>query len=142
MAIVDQHLQVCADCNYEYHQLKLLKQLMTYIQRREPPQDLVLRMKIEASKRNGNFMLQRAFSKVEDFLRAVAIPAFSGVALTFLFFVILLSTFFTGTNLNASDKDIPLTLVTAPRVRSLYMSQFVQLEDFMSVREPITVETY
>ncbi len=142
MAIVEQHLQVCSDCDYEYHQLKSLKQLMGSVQRREPPQNLVLRMKIEASKRNRNLMLQRAFSKVKDFLRVTAFPAFSGVALTFLCFVILLSTFFTGTNLNASDKDIPLTLITEPRARSLYMSQFVQLEDFVSVREPIIVETY
>ena len=139
---VDRHLKACSDCDCEYHQLKSLKQLMSSVQRREPPQDLALRMKIKASKRNGNVMLQRASSKLQDFLRAIAIPAFSGVALTFLFFVVLLSTFFTGANLNASDKDIPLTLVTEPRVRSLYMSQFVQLQDFVSVREPITVETY
>jgi hypothetical protein len=126
-AMVDEHLQICSQCSYELHQLKSLRQLMRSMRRREVPQDLALRMKIRASKQD---------------VGPIVIPAFSGVALTVVFFVILLSTLFTGANLSASDKDIPLALFTEPRARSLYMSQFVQLGDLVSVREPITVETY
>jgi hypothetical protein len=141
-AMVDEHLQICSHCAYELHQLKSLRQLMRSIKRQELPQDLALRTKIKASKQDARLVFERTFAKVEDFLRPIAIPAFSGVALTVVFFVILLSTLFTGTNLSASNKDIPLALFTEPRARSLYMSQFVQLGNLVSVREPITVETY
>ncbi len=141
-AMVDEHLRVCSQCSYELHQLKSLRQLMRSMQRLELPEDLALRMKIRASKQDVGPAFERAIARLENFLRPIVIPAFSGVALTVVFFVILLSTLFTGANLNASDKDIPLTLFTEPRARSLYMSQFVQLRDLVSVREPITVETY
>jgi len=137
---VDQHLQVCSQCAREHHELEALRQVLSSLKRWEPPQDLGLKMKIEASKQDYSLALEKLFSKFEDFLRPIAIPAFSGVALTFLFFLVLLSTFLPGANLNASDKDIPLSLFTEPKAKSLYRSQFVQLENFKSVQEPITVE--
>jgi len=139
---VDEHLHICSQCSYELHQLKTLRQLMRSMRRQQPPTDLALRTQIRASKQDIRLVLERAFAKVEDFLRPIAIPAFSGVALTVVFFIILLSTLFTGANLSASDRDIPLGLITEPRARSLYMSQFVQLGNLVSLREPITVETY
>ncbi len=138
---LDQHLRACAHCAHEFHQIKAMRQVMRSLKRVEPPQDLGLRMKILASKQNGWLAAEKVISRMDDFLRPIAIPALSGVVLTFFFFVILLSIFFTGVNLNASDKDIPLGLVTEPRPRLIYMSQFVQLENFRSVKEPITVET-
>jgi putative zinc finger protein len=137
---VDQHLQVCSHCAREHHELEALRQVLSSIKRWEPPQDLGLKMKIEASKQDYSLALEKLFSKLEDFLRPIAIPAFSGVALTFLFFLVLLSTFLPGANLSASDKDIPLSLFTEPKAKSLYRSQFVQLENFKSAQEPITVE--
>jgi Putative zinc-finger len=141
-AVVDEHVQICSQCANELHQLKSLRQLMRSIKRQEPPLDLALRTKIRASKQDFHLVFERVFAKVENFLRPIAIPAFSGVALTVVFFIILLSTLFTGANLNASDKDIPLALFTEPRARSLYMSQFIQLGNLISLGEPITVETY
>jgi hypothetical protein len=142
VASVDEHLHICSQCSYELHQLKTLRQLMRSMRRQQPPTDLALRTQIRASKQDIRLVFARAFAKVEDFLRPIAIPAFSGVALTVVFFIILLSTLFTGANLSASDRDIPLGLITEPRARSLYMSQFVQLGNLVSLREPITVETY
>jgi hypothetical protein len=80
-------------------------------------------------------------SRLNAALRPIAIPAFSGVVLTFLFFVVLWSTFLPGASVIASDKDIPLNLFTEPRANSLYMSRLLQLEHFKSVTEPITAET-
>jgi hypothetical protein len=137
---VDQHLKGCSECAHEHHELEALRQVLSSLKRWQPPQDLGLKMKIEASKQDFALTLENVVSKLEDFLRPIAIPAFSGVALTFLFFLVLLSTFLPGANLNASDKDIPLSLFTEPKAKSLYRSQFVQLENFKSVQEPITVE--
>jgi hypothetical protein len=52
-----------------------------------------------------------------------------------------MGTFLPGASVSASSKDIPLNLFTEPRASSFYMSRFVQLEDFKSLKEPITVET-
>jgi hypothetical protein len=137
---IDQHLRVCSRCAQELHQLKSLQQLMRSLSRKELPRDLDLRMKILASKQSPGFWSQRAFARLKDAVRPIAIPAVSGVVLTFLFFVPLLSIFFTGANLNASDKDIPSGIFTEPRPQLVYISQFVKLENFRLVKEPITLE--
>ncbi len=139
--LVDQHLKFCSDCAYELHQLRSLSQIMQSLKRREPPVDLSLKTKIKASRQNDVFAWNRVVSKWDNFFRPLAIPAFSGVVLTSLFFVVLLSTFFSGTNLSASDhNDIPLTFFTPPRTQSLRMSQLVQLDNFKSIKKPLTVE--
>jgi hypothetical protein len=137
---IDQHLGVCAQCAEELRQFKSLQQLMRSLDRKEPPGDLDLRMKILASKEPGRSFPFSVFARLEDILRPIAIPALSGVVLTFLFFVPLLGFFFTGVNLNASDKDIPSGLFTEPRPQLVYLSQFVNLENFRAVKEPITLE--
>jgi hypothetical protein len=140
---VEEHLRTCPHCAGEYDQLKSLKRLMRSLRRLEPPEYLVLQMKIEASKlENRPFILQRIFSRIDRVLRPIAIPAFSGVVLTFLCFVVLWSTFLPGAGLSVSERDVPLNLFTEPRASSLYMSQFVQLEKLRSVEEPIMVETH
>jgi hypothetical protein len=137
---IDQHLGVCSRCAQELHQLRSLQRLMRLLSRREPPGDLDLRMKIMASKQSARFLPERVLARLKDAVRPIAIPAVSGVVLTFLFFVPLLSIFFTGANLNASDKDIPSGIFTEPRPQLVYISQFVKLENFRSVREPIELE--
>jgi hypothetical protein len=137
---IDQHLGVCPHCALELHQLKSLRELMRSLSRRELPRDLDLQMKILVSKQSVRGFPVKAFAQLRDFVRPIAIPAVSGVALTFLFFVPLLSIFFTGANLNASDRDIPSGIFTEPRPERLYISQFVQLDNFRSVKEPIELE--
>jgi hypothetical protein len=137
---IDQHLRVCPHCAQELHQLTSLHRLVRSLSRRKPPRDLDLRMKILASKQSTGIFPVKAFARLRDFVRPIAIPAVSGVALTFLFFVPLLSIFFTGANLNASDKDIPSGIFTEPRPQRVYLSQFVQLDNFRSVKEPIELE--
>lgn len=138
---VERHFEVCPNCAQQYREMATLRKLMRSLHRLEPPGDLALRVKIEASKLNRPPFVERAFSNLSGVLRPIAIPAFSGVVLTFLFFVVLMSTFLPGASVNASDKDIPLSLFTEPRANPFYMSRFVQLENFKSVKEPITVET-
>lgn len=137
---LDQHLVECGCCAQELHQLRSLRQLMRSLSRKEPPRDLDLRVKILASKQAGGFLPARTLAKLNDFVRPIAIPAVSGVVLTFVFFVPLLSIFFTGANLNASDRDIPSGIFTDPRPKLVYNSQFVKLANFRSVKEPIELE--
>ncbi len=137
---IDRHLSLCGPCAGELQQFKSLRQLMRSLPRMEPPRDLDLRMKIEASKLALPFEPWKMFARLDDLLRPIAIPAVSGVVLTCLFFVPLLSFFFAGMNLNASGRDIPSGIFTEPRPQLLYNSQFVQFENFRMVKEPITLE--
>lgn len=140
-AAMERHFEVCSDCAQQYREMATLRKLMRSLPRVEPPGDLTLRVKIEASKLNRPPLVERVFNSLSSALRPIAIPAFTGVVLTFLFFVVLLSTFLPGASVNASDRDIPLSLFTEPRANPFYISRFVQLENFKSVKEPITVET-
>lgn len=137
---IDHHVRHCYGCARELGELKSLRQIMRSLSRKTPPPDLALQMKIQASKLETSFLLRRVCTRLDNLVRPFAIPAVSGVVLTFLFFVPLLSIFFTGANLNASDKDIPSGLFTEPRPQLVYVSQFVQLENFRLVKEPITLE--
>lgn len=137
---IDQHLRRCSRCASELCQLKSLQRMMRSLTRREPPRDLDLRLKIQVSRQTASFRPLKLFTRLNDLVRPIAIPALSGVVLTGLFFVPLLSIFFAGVNLNASGKDIPSGIFTEPRPQLLYVTQFVQLENFSMVKEPITLE--
>jgi hypothetical protein len=138
---IDQHIRSCSSCSDELKQLQSFRRLMKSLARLEPPQNLSLQMRIRASKQQWFKALpQKLYVQLKDSVEPIAIPAVSGVVLTFLFFVPLLGIFFTGVNLKASDKDIPSGLFTEPRPQTVYLSQFVKLENFHSVREAITLE--
>jgi hypothetical protein len=138
---IEKHLQECAACCRQMQELKALRHLLRTLKPSTPPRDFELNLKILASKQGHEFRLERAMQRLQDLLYPIAIPAVSGVVLTVFSFVLLLSIFFTGFNLDASIKDIPLGIMTDPRPRLIYMSQFVQLENFQSLTEPITIES-
>ena len=137
---MEKHLASCSGCALELHELKSLQQVMRSLGRREAPEGLDLRMKIQASKHTGAWIPAGAINRLKDSLQPCAIPAVSVVVLTCLCFIPLLSIFFTGSNLNASGTDIPSGLFTEPRPQLLYPSQLVQWENFQKVKEPITIE--
>ena len=137
---LEKHLGSCSGCARELHELRALGQLMRSLGRREAPEGLDLRIKILASKHTGAWIPAGVINRLKDSLQPFAIPAVSGVVLTCLFFIPLLSIFFTGANLNASGTDIPSGLFTEPRPQLLYLSQLVQWGNFQKVREPITLE--
>jgi Putative zinc-finger len=139
-ASLERHFEICRDCAQAYQEMATLKKLVRSLSRLDPPEDLALRVKIKVSKLNQPSIIERILSRLDSALRPIAIPAFSGVVLTFLFFVVLWSTFLPGASVIASDKDIPLNLFTEPRANPLYMSRLLQLEHFKSVTEPIPVE--
>lgn len=137
---VERHLCSCAGCAGELDQFRTLRQALRSLGRQEVPEELMLRLKILASKQPATWMPVRALNRLKDSLQPFAIPAVSGVVLTCLFFIPLLGIFFTGANLNASGTDIPSGLFTEPRPQLLYPSLLVQWENFQKVKEPITLE--
>ena len=72
---IDQHLCVCAGCAGELQELKSLQQVMRSMSRKEPPLDLDLQVKILASRQSASLFPGRAFERMKDFARPLAIPA-------------------------------------------------------------------
>ena len=137
---LEKHMGFCSGCARELQELRSLQQVIRSLGRREAPEGLDLRMKIQASKQTDAWIPAGAIDRLKDSLQPIAIPAVSGVVLTCLFFILLLGIFFTGANLNASGTDIPSGFFTEPRPQLLYCSQLVQWENFQKVKEPITLE--
>jgi putative zinc finger protein len=138
---IEEHVKSCAACSHQIQELKAMRHLLRTLRPSVPPGDFELNLKILASKQGHEFPLERTMQRLRDILYPVAIPAVSGVVLTVFSFVLLLSIFFTGFTLDASIKDVPLGIMTDPRPRLVYMSQFVQLENVQSLTEPITIES-
>lgn len=138
---VEEHLQACQACSRQMQELRALRNLLRTLKPSRPPRDFELRLKILASKQGHELRWEKAMQRLRDVLYPIAIPALSGVVLTVFSFVLLLSIFFTGVNLDASIRDVPLGIMTDPRPRLVYMSQFVQLENFQSLVEPIIIES-
>ncbi|MEW5975723.1 MAG: anti-sigma factor [Acidobacteriota bacterium] len=140
---VSEHLDACPRCQLEYRRLRAVSQTLRSLRPLEIPADLTLRIRIAASKEQcREFPLTRLAHRFGEFIRPVAIPAFSGVVLTCLFFVAVLASLLSGAKVNASDNDVPLGLSTPPRAKSLWMSHLVQGDNFKSIKKPITVETF
>jgi hypothetical protein len=139
---VESHLGQCHACVSEYRQLLALKQVLRSLNRREPPSELALQLRIEISKLQSGLTLARACARMKDFLRPVLLPAFSGVVLTFFLFLVPFNSFFPGSRLSASGRDIPIGLFTDPRPDPAFVRQFMEINNINNVEKPFTVETY
>jgi hypothetical protein len=139
---LEKHLGQCAACLTEYRQLTELKQLLRSMEHQKPPSELALQLRIAVSKRHPNLAFARTYFKITDLLRPLLLPAFSGVVLTFLLFLVPLNSFFPGSKLSASGRDVPIGLFTDPRPDPAFVRQFLEINSFNKVDKPFTVETY
>lgn len=138
---VEEHLSQCGRCHQEYRRLLKLGQLMRSLERREPPADLPLQLAIVISKEKHNYLWTRIQAQVDNLLRPVLLPAVSGVLLTFFLFLVPLNSFFPGSRLNASGRDIPVGIFTDPRPDPAAVRQFMEMSNLKTVEKPFTVET-
>ncbi len=140
-AEIAHHLEDCAACQRELDELRALQRVMQRLDRQKPPPDLGFRIRSATSEQGEWIPLKQIVGKFGDLVSPLAVPAFSGVVLTGLAFVALLSTLFTGASLGAGDQDAALGLFTEPRARSLAMLPVVSGENLAFMNQPVTVET-
>ncbi|MCY3756875.1 MAG: anti-sigma factor [Acidobacteria bacterium] len=138
---MDRHLADCAPCRRALEEFRALQQMMRNLDRQPPPADLEFRIRVAASIRGEKEPLRRLVKRVGDLTSPLAVPAFSGVFLTCLTFIVLLSTLFSGAGLGSGDSDSALGLFTEPRARSLTMMPVVFGADLPFVTQPVTVRT-
>ena len=138
---MDRHLADCASCRRVLDEFRALQRMMRKLDRQPPPADLELRIRVAASIRGERISLKRLANKLGDLTSPLAVPAFSGVFLTCLTFIVLLSTLFSGASLGSGDPDSALGLFTEPRARSLAMMPVVFGADLPFLTQPVTVKT-
>lgn len=138
---VGRHLEACASCRRELDEFRALQQMMRNLDRQPPPPDLELRIRVAVAIRGEKEPLRRLVNRLGDLMSPLAVPAFSGVFLTVLTFIVLLSALFSGANPGAGDPDSALGLFTEPRARSLTMMPVVFGGDLPFVTQPVTVKT-
>ena len=135
------HLENCASCRRALDEFQALQRMMGKLDRRPPPPDLELRIRVAASLHGERISLKRLVNELGDLMNPLAVPAFSGVFLTCLTFIVLLSTLFSGASLGSGDPDSALGRFTEPRARSLTMMPVVFGADLPFVTQPVTVKT-
>jgi hypothetical protein len=138
---VESHLTLCPGCQHEYRRLLRLRQVMRSLNRQEPPADLGLHLAIAISKEKHGYAWQRFRMRLDDLLRPILLPAFSGVLLTFLLFLVPMNSFFPDSKLSASGRDIPVGIFTEPRLDPAAIRQILEVSNLKSVEKPFTVET-
>ena len=138
---MDRHLADCAPCRRALDEFRALQRMMRNLDRQPPPADLEFRIRVAASIRGEKEPLRRLVKRLGDLTSPLAVPAFSGVFLTCLTFIVLLSTLFSGASLGSGDPDSALGLFTEPRARSLTMMPVVFGADLPFVTQPVTVKT-
>lgn len=138
---MDRHLADCAPCRRALDEFRALQRMMRNLDRQPPPADLEFRIRVAASIRGEKEPLRRLVKRLGDLTSPLAVPAFSGVFLTCLTFIVLLSTLFSGASLGSGDSDSALGLFTEPRARSLTMMPVVFGADLPFVTQPVTVKT-
>ena len=110
------HLNNCASCHAELDRWQTLQADLRALPQRRIPPDLALRLRVRLSQRLHRNLLSRLWVRLENVLQPVLLPATGGlVAAVVCFGLFMGSEVVPPTN----TPDVPLQLVTPPRVRML-----------------------
>src|SRR5215470_918534 len=111
------HLQACESCRHEYHGLRRTQSLVAAIGRAKAPDDLTLKLKLAISHEAAR-MRRPYFEglgiRFENVLRAVMVPATTGLVATVLAFGMLAALLSSPVPVQANTSDTPLILGTEP----------------------------
>ena len=110
------HLGDCGSCREELARLQTIQSELRALPRRRIPPELALQMRVRLSHRVHNEFLSRLRIQFENALQPLLIPASGGVLTAVIFFGLIM-----GTNFVPPSRlpDVPLSLVTPPRLREL-----------------------
>jgi len=110
------HLGFCGSCREELEHLQVIGAELRDLPRRQVPPELALRLRVRASQRLHRKLLRGFSLWFENALRPLLIPASGGLLTAIVFFGIIMGSSFVPA---ATLPDVPLHLVTPPRVKEL-----------------------
>ncbi len=135
---VSGHLDECRECQSEYVVLENTRSLVSSLDRRQPPSDLALKIRVaisnERSRRRRRF-LQGFLVRLEDGFNGFMLPATAGLLSAIVFFGVLIGLLMPA-QVSAYD-DVPSAFYTPPR---LQLSEYPDSE--LNLDSPVVIETY
>ena len=116
------HLVYCLSCREELEGWRSLHDDLRALPRRRVPSELALRLRVRMSHEFQPSPFSQLWVRIENALKPLLIPATGGVLAAVISFCLIMgSEVVRVTNL----PDVPLTIVTPPRVRELAPMDFV-----------------
>lgn len=135
---VSGHLDECRECQSDYVVLENTRSLVASLDRRQPPSDLALKIRVaisnERSRRSRRF-LQGYLVRLEDVFNGFMFPATAGLLSAILFFGVLIG-LLVPAQVNAYD-DVPSAFYTPPR---LQLSEYPEPQ--LNLDSPVVIETF
>jgi len=110
------HLGFCRSCREELERLQVIQGELRALPKRQVPPELALRMRVRVSQRLHRNLLKGFGLWFENALRPLLIPASGGVLTAIIFFGLIMEWSFVPAVILP---DVPLQLVTPPRLREL-----------------------
>jgi predicted anti-sigma-YlaC factor YlaD len=123
MRLVSAHLQECEACRSEYTFLCRTQQLVAGLGRKQPPQDLALKLRVMASQQLAQRRRQPFEGlrmRLENAFNAFMVPATAGMLSAVIIFGLLIGVMSPGQLISGSN-DVPI-LVYTPRSLHLLRS--------------------
>jgi len=140
---VHSHVSTCDPCRRQLQSLISMRSLLTRIDKPVVPADLVLESRVRLSHARNRNLRVRLETRFNNILRPLAIPAILGVALTALFFGILLGSLASNATAMArvSMTEDPVFALHKPvRTTDPTMARFASSEN-QTWDEPLMIET-
>jgi hypothetical protein len=110
------HLAHCAPCAIELERYEALQSELHQLSRQRVSPDLALRLRVQMSQELHRNFFQRIRVRLENVFRPVWFPSVAGALVALICIVLMLGA---GTPQTSNIPDVPLELVTPPRVQVL-----------------------
>src|SRR3989449_8669932 len=138
------HASNCGPCRRQLQSLISMRSLLARIDKPELPEDLVLETRVKLSHARNTNVLVRLENRLGIILKPIALPALLGVALTMLFFGVLLGSLATNSTVLAQSgiAEQPVFGLYKPvRTTEPTMIRFA-VNDKNTWTDPLMIETH
>jgi hypothetical protein len=120
---IARHLPECAGCRNQLEGYSRVAALLARAEVPPPPDGLSLRIRLAVDQARRDSLWNRArraaTRMLEDILEPLAVPATGGVAMSLLFYALVLHSLFLGVPLGAVPNDRPLPVTQPARLETL-----------------------
>jgi hypothetical protein len=120
------HLDYCDACQAELDQEQALQAELRALPQRRVPAELALQMRVRVSQGLHHRLLSALWMQFDNVLRPLLLPASGGILTAIIFFGLIMGTQFVPPS---TLPDVPLSLVTPPRLRELPPIDFINTGD-------------
>ncbi len=110
------HLSGCAPCNEQLDRCREVQLELRGLARRQVPRNLALRLRVQVSRELHRNVVGRAMVRLENMFRPILFPSLAGLLVAVVCIGFMLGE---GTPRRNSIPDVPLQIVTPPRIQEL-----------------------